>query len=843
MYKSVILQISNNLHHSRKREHSLMKLLNPTLRILLAACLLIPALQSAAQNKALVAEIFNQAEEAFYQGNYRKSLDLFNRLDSMNTEDDAYYRYRVGVCYLYSNLDKGGQAINYIEGSVSELQNSDVADYVWFHLGRAYHVAHRFDEATEAYAKVRDMEYTDEGLKAEAVRQIDMCSNGKQLVNSPEDVLIRNVGSVVNTPYPDYKPVISADESSLVFTSCNTSSTGGKKDKSGQYYEDIYITYRDNYGNWDSPRKISSNINTDFDEASVGLSVDGRQLIIYRGRKNGGELYTSVLEGDNWSEPAKFDENINSKGWETSASLSPDGKTMYFTSDRKGGFGGLDIYKSEKQNDGTWGPAENLGPNINTAYDEESPFIHPDNKTLYFSSAGRNSMGGLDVFKSVNEGGIWAAPINMGYPINSGRHDVHFVLTANGKRGYYTSSKTGGQGEEDIYLIDFQGSTVPLILVRGNVVKKGGPPGQVDIQVISREDNTVQKLIYQPDPITGKYLMILPPGKAYDMVVEAEDFKPYLLSIDIPEQKEFREFYQKIELEAIPPQGERMYERISIVNAFDDYRGLDDDYKELVDAANKSNRDYLKILTERITEANNSSDSAAIIAENLAKIFTATDPLAEEVANLESEDIEEVAAALVDEGQKGTTEVEARYVYDEENPEKDLAPFIVDGDTLKVVPPGYMADLGEPVEPVDPGTGEPTGEPTGTGTGTGTGLREALAMDWPDVLFGYDRSDLSSKFRKEVDDVVVLMKKYPNLKVTVEGHTDSKGSDSYNLALSRRRAEAVRAYMTRQGIADSRIVTKGYGEARPKAPNENPDGSDNPEGRALNRRTELDLKK
>lgn len=820
-----------------------MKLFKYSLTCLMLLCLLLPALNSTAQNKALVSAMYDQAEDAFYEGNYRKSLNLFNRLDSMNTEDDAFFRFRVGLCYLYSNLDQGGQAIGYIEGAVAELQNTEVADYVWFNLGRAYHVSHQFGKAEESYDKVLNMTNIDQGIVTEARRQKEMCASGRSLMAAPRDVIIRNVGGHVNTPYPDYKPVISADESSLVFTSCNTSSTGGKKDKSGQYYEDIYITYRDNYGNWDTPKKISNNINTDYDEASVGLSVDGRQLIIYRGRKNGGELYTSSLEGDNWSEPAKFDENINSKGWETSASLSSDGKTMYFSSDRKGSLGGLDIYKSEKQGDGTWGPGINLGPNINTPYDEESPFIHPDNKTLYFSSGGRNSMGGLDIFKSILDDGMWAAPVNMGYPINSSRHDVHFVLTANGKRGYYTSSKAGGVGEEDIYLIDFQGSSVPLILVRGNVIKKTGPPGKVDIQVISREDNTVQKMIYQPDPVTGKYLMILPPGKAYDMVVEAEDFKPYLLSIDIPEQKEFREFYQQIELEAIPPQGERMYERISIVNAFDDYRDLDQDYKDLVDAANKSNRDYLKILVERISEANQDAEGTEV-AENLKKILTATDPLAEQVAQLESEEIEAVAEALVDADKSGTYEVEARYVYDEEDPEKDLKPFILDGDTLKVVPQGFMADLGEPADPVsgEPGT-EPGTPPTGDPDPSGSGMAAALATDLPDVLFAYDRSDLSAKFKREVDAVIVMMKKYPKLQVKVEGHTDAKGSDSYNLALSRRRAVAVRQYMMHNGIAERRIATVGFGEARPKAPNANPDGSDNASGRAKNRRTELNLSK
>ena len=126
---------------------------------------------------------------------------------------------------------------------------------------------------------------------------------------------------------------------------------------------------------------------------------------------------------------------------------------------------------------------------------------------------------------------------------------------------------------------------------------------------------------------------------------------------------------------------------------------------------------------------------------------------------------------------------------------------------------------------------------------SGTGLANALAMDVPDVLFAYDRSDMSAKFRREVDQLITVMKKYPVMKVEVAGHTDAKGSDSYNQALSKRRANAVRDYMMRNGIEASRIKSVGYGEARPKAPNQNPDGSDNPDGRAKNRRTELSLSK
>ena len=268
---------------------------------------------------------------------------------------------------------------------------------------------------------------------------------------------IENLGSIINSEYTDYGAVVNADESILMFTSRREKSTGGKYEHYlNEYYEDIYISYNKN-GKWTKPKNICKPVNTKVHDAVTYLSPDGRKLLIYRAYKKDGNIYECVLKGDKWSKPRKLGDNVNTQYQESSASLSYDEKTLYFISARpENNIGGRDIYMSrwnEKQK--KWGKAINLGPTINTKYDEETVFIHPDGKTLYFSSKGHNTMGGYDIFKSVFENSKWSVPENLGYPINTPDDDVSYVASANGKHAYYSSIKDDGLGKKDIYRITF----------------------------------------------------------------------------------------------------------------------------------------------------------------------------------------------------------------------------------------------------------------------------------------------------------------------------------------------------------------------------------------------------
>ncbi len=242
-----------------------------------------------------VRKLGDQAEEAFYFENYREAIDLYYALDSLDPDGHSYYMYQIGLSYLYSNLDNE-QAIPNIEESVPELSQGELADALYYHLGRAYQVNYEFDKAIENYNKVLELveDYDMKGLQKEVTRQIEICENAKLLMQNPSETRIKGVGSGINTSWPDYKPIITADESHIYYTSRRPNSTGEKTDKTGRYYEDIYVSTRDPFGYWGYPEHISSVINTEFDEATIGLSADGSKLYLYKGNVKGGKFLFQI---------------------------------------------------------------------------------------------------------------------------------------------------------------------------------------------------------------------------------------------------------------------------------------------------------------------------------------------------------------------------------------------------------------------------------------------------------------------------------------------------------------------------------------------------------------------
>lgn len=352
-------------------------------------------------------------------------------------------------------------------------------------------------------------------------------------------------------------------------------------DPANQYFEDLYQT---NYisGKWTPPVNMGKPINTEDHDATAGLSPDGQKLYIYR-FTHGGDLYECELKGDHWTEPERMNKNINSDGHESSVSLSFDGKKLYYISDKEGGIGNRDIWFSTMDVKGKWGPSTNLGAPINTIYGEEGVFIHPDGKTIYFSSQGHNTMGGYDIFKSEFKDGKWGEPENLGWPINGPDDDVFFVISANGKHGYFAATKADGQGEKDIYKITFLGPDKPLAMssednllaglaapvkhvealkpveiktanvtiLKGTVTDKiSHNPLGASIEIV---DNTINQSIatFTANSSTGKYLVTLPSGKNYGIYVKMDGYLFHSENFDIPVVATYQEVTKDIEMEKI----------------------------------------------------------------------------------------------------------------------------------------------------------------------------------------------------------------------------------------------------------------------------------------------------
>jgi outer membrane protein OmpA-like peptidoglycan-associated protein/tetratricopeptide (TPR) repeat protein len=407
-------------------------------------------------------KLLKKGEKHYNRGEINQALQNFLEAEKLEP-GNVGLNLQLGRTYLLS--DYKHYALPYLV-KVHKLAPALEPD-IRYYLGLACQYNYQFEEAIEhykAYAKLRRPN------KPSVDPKIRQCQQGDSLIRYPVMVDIENMGPLVNSKDHDYAPIITPDQSVLVFTSRREGSTGGKKTQDNEFYEDIYITYRRGDA-WTAPKQISKNINFDYHDAAAAISADGRELFLYI-EDNGGDLYHSSFDGRDWSEPEPLPEPINTPYWETSLSLSADGKRLFFASDRPGGLGNLDLYVCERLPSGSWGIPKNLGPSINTEGFEDSPYIHSDGKTLYFSSDGHPGLGGYDVFRSESSAESWQMPVNMGYPINTPDDNFHFIMAANRTHAYYTSVQEGGLGKADIYRITFLDEKVNAILETARIKKQ-----------------------------------------------------------------------------------------------------------------------------------------------------------------------------------------------------------------------------------------------------------------------------------------------------------------------------------------------------------------------------------
>ncbi len=628
---------------------------------------------------------------------FKQALPLLERAQAFNPNNDEL-NFMLGFTYFVLE-PRSEKVITCLEKAYSLNPTANEPDDTYA-LAWSNQLNLKWDEAIKYYqltlTYVNTKGKDNLAFIEEVNKKIGECKSGKELVAHPVRTFVDNLGPNINTKYAEYSAFINADESTIIFTSCRDNSVGGKTDPdNGDYYEDIYISNKEN-GKWKPAQNMGPPINTEEHDATAGLSADGTTMFIYRFKeKDGGDVYVSHLNGSAWSKPEHLGKSINSKAHETSVSMSYDGKLLYFISNREGGIGEGDIYFCNTDGKGGWQMAQNIGSSLNTKYAEEGVFMHPDGKTLYFSSKGYNTMGGYDIFKSVYENGKWSTPENLGYPINGPEDDVFFVVSGSGYHGYFASAKAGGYGKTDIYRITFLGpEKQPLLMNEDNllasvaapvsdfkaekIVSKG--PKMTMLKGIITDEQTKQPLEAQIDLIdndknellatfksnsaTGKYLVSLPSGKNYGIAVKKDGYLFHSENFNLPATADFQEVEKNIELKKI--------------------------------------------------------------------------------------------------------------------------------------------DIGKTIV-----------------------LRN--------IFFDFDKATIRSESANELDRLIKLLTDNPGIRIELGSHTDSKGSDAYNMKLSQQRSESVVTYLIGKGIAASRLEAKGYGETVPIASNDTDDG------RQQNRRTEFKI--
>lgn len=633
-----------------------------------------------------------KGDEIFEQGEayYRDALPYYLKAQAFNP-NNAKLNFKIGLAYLHSFEKK--KAYDYILKAFA--LDPQVDEKIRYYTGRVYHLNSEWDKAIQEYSIYLNS-IKDKNEIKDVNKKIEECKNGKILSQNPIRVWVDNLGPEVNTSFNEYSPVITTDESVLMFTSRRPGGVGNKMDENkNEYFEDVWVSYKSGK-KWTTAVNLGPPVNTENHDAAVCLSPDGQKLITYQGGVNGGDLFISYLVGKVWSKPENLGKAINSKYHESSASFSYDGKILYFVSDREGGFGGHDIYYSEINEKGKFEKAVNIGPVINTEYDEEAVYMMPDGKTMYFASKGHNSIGGYDVFKTTFENGQWTKPVNLGIPINTPDDDAFFALAGSGRRAYYSSASLNGYGGMDLYKITILGpEKQPLLntqdqllamaaqpitnlkvekavevtkpkmtLLKGIVYDaKTNEPLEAILNLIDNEKNVILAS-FKSNAATGKYLVTLPSGKNYGIAVQREGYLFHSENFNLPADAEYQEVTKDIPLK-----------KIEIGNA--------------------------------------------IVLKN--------------------------------------------------------------------------------------------------------------------IFFDFDKATLRPESFNELDRLVQLLTENPTIKVEISAHTDSKGSDEYNLKLSQKRAESVVNYLIGKGIAASRLIAKGYGETQPI------DTNDTEEGRQNNRRVEFKI--
>jgi outer membrane protein OmpA-like peptidoglycan-associated protein len=753
-------------------------------------CLSISTLVFAQQNK--IDDLIYRGENLFKIQNYEGAIKSLSEAVELGA-NEPYINYMLGVSYLEmpnaSDQLKASAIFNNLE---KQGGFSDLPEDAPYYMAQAFHKSLMLEKASKYYNQyLKSLGDNDRKIRSEVELELAKVENAKRLMGQKKDINIQRMAPPINSEFTEYNPVVSADQSVMAFTSLRPNA------RTGRSAEEVYITFKTS-GDWGEPSKIE--IRTDENVGTAGISPDGQQMLVFIGSGNKGNLYIMRKEGNGWSQPSAID-GLNSRDLESTGSITPDGKKIYFASNRPGGYGGMDIWVAENIGNGKWGNITNLGPEVNTKYDEDAPFIHPDMKTLYFTSNGANSMGGRDIFKTNTLGGKWTSPENMGYPINTPLNDNYFTLSADGSKGYFSSDREGGYGGQDIYIFDMpeKYANIPLTMLKGKITAgEDEQPVPTKIKLVDNENNTKVDYVYDPDPETGNYLIILPPGKNYDLIIESEGYLPYTLNINVPNQTYFYELYQKINLKLIKQFDVVVGQEVSVNNAFYDTKQEGTYSPRQANEAMLVQSDSLDVYDMM---------DAIIAAEDTAAFNYMMD-LMYSVNPIENVDFD---------ANEDEMEIASRTYYYDESDTTTLKSRVVEGETIYSLPTMYVTEEAEKQKK------EKAQKPEAK-------YDKSLLEPVYKIYFDVGEANFDDKYKAELQEIYEHLQENEALGIQISGYASAEGDPEFNRKLSNKRAIEVVNFFNYKGVVRRRIIAKGYGST--KADTKNP---------AENRRVEVQI--
>ena len=484
-------------------------------------------------NKSSQSKLLKESSFLMIEGYYYDAEKIIDKL-LVSDPENCNYNYRKGYVLMFSR-DAYSEAIPYLEkASKNVRQNFDVykakeksasVDAIYY-LGVCYHYLGKTDKATAQFNDFKEKSNKDSEFIKYADLRITQCKVGNNLnTNKILGVSVKNLGENINSSRPEYSGVVSLDGSALYFTARRP--WGGDTSdiyfdrKDYQFLEDIYVSKIDRNGQFNKPERLGF-CNPGNNEATISVVPEENKIYTFSGETGNGDIYYSDLNGKRLSIPKLFEvAGVNTEFWEPHFIISPDGKSMYVVSNREGGLGGRDIYELTKLSNGEWSAPVNMGPGINSEFEEDSPFVSADGKHFFFASNGPKSMGGFDIMYSKKESnGTWSESKNIGSPLNSYYDDMYYSATASGNMGFYTSAREGGFGEKDIYGIDnnYLGlEDISFLKAKIATVNDVAIPESFRIVVTCLDCATKSEKIIYPRQTDGMAITGLEPCKSYDI--------------------------------------------------------------------------------------------------------------------------------------------------------------------------------------------------------------------------------------------------------------------------------------------------------------------------------------
>ena len=488
---------------------------------------LLSAISAFAQQKDYTSSskkaiaYYEESENFYVRRQYGPAVEL---LQKALEKDENFAEAHLRMMRIYSTVDDKDKIRFHARQIITNQSGNPKFAEAFYIMANLSFDDGNYEEAEKYISQMLAME-VNQRIRQEGLRMQENISFARTAINNPLPIDPKPLPATVNKLPLQYFPVLTADQQSIIFT--------GRRGITTQFDEDLYICTKNAQDEWQAPKLISPNITSEFNEGTCTISADGRTLIFTSclGRRGLGscDLFISYKKGDEWTTPENMGNRVNSGAWESQPSLSADGKTLYFVSDRAGGQGMRDIYVAQLDEDGNWEKPVNLGPAINTAQDEVSPFIHVNGQTLFFASTGYPGFGGFDIYQTEKQEESWTQPVNLGYPLNAKGDQVSLFMTADGTKGYYSLEKGRENIDYTSTLMEFDVPEAIRVKNRSNFVK-GIIRDAETKQVLSAEvelfDLNEQKKEYsvKSDAISGEYMMVLTEGAEYALYVEKEGY-------------------------------------------------------------------------------------------------------------------------------------------------------------------------------------------------------------------------------------------------------------------------------------------------------------------------------